>query len=200
RNADHALLGRVDVLAVDLEVLLGGLSRVARKRPLGDTLEHGAQLGVHVGEPGRVAVSVRVEMIKAGIFHLVVTMRVGKRIVSLPEVPFASEEGLVTSGLQNRSERPFRRWQAAAFALEGHGGHAAAIGNAASLHGRPTGRAAWLGIEGKEGHAFTREAIEAGRRHAAVFSAAIGTRVSIAEVIRYDEDDVRLLVLSLGFS
>ena len=34
-NADHPLVGRVDVLAVDLEVLLGGLARLAGERALG---------------------------------------------------------------------------------------------------------------------------------------------------------------------
>jgi hypothetical protein len=34
-NADDALLGRVDVLAVDLEVLLGLLAGLRRERPPG---------------------------------------------------------------------------------------------------------------------------------------------------------------------
>ena len=40
-----------------------------------------------------------------------------------------------------------------------------------------------------------RQAIEVGRRHATVFPAAICARVSVAEVVRYDQDDVRLLCL-----
>src|SRR3954451_17562646 len=34
RDADHALLGRVDILAVDLEVLLGGLAGLPRQGTL----------------------------------------------------------------------------------------------------------------------------------------------------------------------
>ena len=111
-NADDALVRRVDVLAVDLEVLFRRLAGFARQRALGHPLEHLAQLRIHVGEPGRVGVGVGVEMIEADILHLVVALRVGQRVVGLTEVPLAREEGLVAAGLQHRGKRPLGRRQA----------------------------------------------------------------------------------------
>jgi hypothetical protein len=132
-DADHALVGRVDILAVDLEVLLGGLARLARERALGHPLEHLAQLRVHVREPVRVGIGVGVEVIEADVFHLVVALGVGQRVVGFAEMPFAGEEGPVAPGLEHRGERPLGRRQAAALALEGHGRHAAAVRDAAGL-------------------------------------------------------------------
>jgi hypothetical protein len=112
-------------------------------------------------------------------------------------MPLAGEKGLVAAGFENRSQRPLRSRQAAAFALEGDGGHSAAVGNTAGLHGSATRRAAWLGIEGQKGHAFGRNPVKIRGRHAAVFATSIGARVSVTEVIRHDQDDVWFLILSL---
>ena len=191
------MTGVFDVLTVDLEILFRRLSRVARHCALGHALEHGAQLGIHIRKPGRIGVSIGIEVIKARVLHLVVALRVGQRIVGFAKMPLAREERLVAAGLEHRSERPFRCRQAAALALEGHGRHAAAIGNAARLHRRATGRATRLRVERHELHAFGRKAVEIGRRHAAVLAAAVHTRIAVTEVIRHDEDDVGLLVLSL---
>ena len=144
RNADDALVRRVDVLAVDLEVLLRRLAGIAGQRALGHLAEHRAQLRVHVREPGRIGVGVGVEMIEPAILHLVVALRVRQRVVGLAEMPFAGEERLVAAGLQHRGQRPFRRRQAAALALERHRRHAAAVRDAAGLHRRAAGRAARL--------------------------------------------------------
>ncbi len=194
RDADHALRGRIDILAVDLELLLHRLPGVARQGALGHAREHRAQFRRHVREPGRVGVGVGVEMIEAGILHLVVALRIGQRVVGFAQMPLAGEEGLVAAGLEHRSERPFRLRQAAALALEGHGGHAAAIGNTAGLHRRTAGRAARLRIEGEERHALVREAIDVGCRHATANAAAVRTEVAVAGVVRHDQDDVRLLL------
>ena len=196
-NADDALLavdhGRVDVLAVDLELLDRLLPGLAGQRALGDLLEHGPQFRVHVGEPGRIGIGVGVEVIEADILHLVVALGVGQRVVGLAQVPFAGEVGLVAALLQHRRQRPFRRRQAAALALEGHGRHAAAVGDAARLHRRPSRRAARLGVEGEEGHALAGQAVDVRRRHAAPFAAAIRTEVTVAGVVGHDEQDVGLL-------
>jgi hypothetical protein len=50
-------------------------------------------------------------------------------------------------------------WQSAALPLEGYRGHAAAVWEAAGLHRGAAGRAARLGIEREERHAFIRKAI-----------------------------------------
>src|SRR5689334_22130771 len=98
-------------------------------------------------------------------------------------MPLAGEEGLVAAGFENRSQRPFCRRQPSALALERHGGHAAAIGNASGLYGGATRRAARLRVEGPELHAVRGKAIEIWRRHATVVTAAIGAGVAISEVI-----------------
>ena len=87
-------------------------------------------------------------MIEAGILHLVVALGVGQRVVRLAEVPLAGEEGLVAA--LSSAPRPASTPPpaAAALALEGHGGHAAAVRDAPGLHRRPAGRAARLGVDG----------------------------------------------------
>ena len=105
RNADHALFAvdhrRIDVLAVDLEFLFRRLPGIARHRALRDLLEQLTKVRGHVREPGRIGIGVRVEMIEAGILHLVVALRIGERVVGFAEVPFASEERLVATGLEH---------------------------------------------------------------------------------------------------
>ena len=156
RNADDALVRRVDVLAVDLPVLLGRLAGVAGQRALGHLVEHLAQLRVHVGEPGRIAVGVGVAVVEEAVLHHVVALGVGQRVVGLAQVPLAGEVGLVAGRLEDRGQRPLRLRQSAALALEGHGGHAAAVGDAAGLHGGAARRATRLGVEREERHAFAR--------------------------------------------
>ena len=78
-------------------------------------------------------------MIEADILHLVVALGGGQRVIRLAQVPLAREEGLVAGLLQHRGQRPLRRRQPTALALEGHGGHAAAVGDAPRLHRRPAG-------------------------------------------------------------
>ena len=184
-------IGRVDVLAVDLELLVGVLAGLAGQRALGHPLEHRPQLRVHVREPGRVGVGVGVEVVEADILHLVVALGVGQRVVGLAEVPLAGEECLVAARLQHGGQRPLRRRQAAALALEGHGRHAAAVRNAAGLHRGAAGRAARLGVEREERHALVRQPVDVGRRHAAPVAAAVGAEVAIAGVVGDDQDDVR---------
>ena len=129
-------------------------------------------------------------MIEAAIPHLVVAVRVRQRVVGLAEMPFAGEEGLVAGGLEHRRQRPLRRRQPAGLALEGHGGHAAAVRDAPGLHGGAAGRAARLGVEGEERHPFRRQTVDVGGRHAASDAAAVGTEVAVAGVVRDDHDDV----------
>ena len=192
RDADHALLGRVHILAVDLEVLMRRLARVAGERALGHLIEHRPKLGIHVREPGRVPVGVGVEVIEADVFHHVVALRGGERIVGLAEMPLAGEERVVAARLEHGSERPFRRRKAAALALEGHGGHAAAVRDAARLHRGASRRAGGLSVEGQKLHALDRDAVEVRRRGAAIVAAAIGAHVAVAEVVRDDQQDVGL--------
>src|SRR4249920_3881082 len=98
-------------------------------------------------------------MVQASVLHLIVALRIRQRVVGFAEMPLAGEECLVAAGLEHRAECPFSRRQTAALTLEGHGGHATAIRNAARLHRRTTRRAAWLRIERHELHAFGGEAI-----------------------------------------
>src|SRR5450631_3821758 len=97
----------------------------------------------------------------------------------------------------NRGDRPLRRRQAASLALEGHGRHAAAVGDAPCLHRGTAWRATWLPVKRIEGHAFRRHPVEAWSRHAAAFATAIGATVAVTEVIRQDQNDIGLLGLLL---
>jgi len=92
-------------------------------------------------------------------------------------------ECLAARGLERRGERPFRRRQAAALALERLRGHAGAIRNAAGLHRGAAGRATRLGVEIEKGHAFVGHTVDIRRRHAAARAAAIDARVAIAEIV-----------------
>src|SRR5262249_24361555 len=105
-------------------------------------------------------------------------------------MPFTGEISLVTARLEHRSQGPLRFWQTTALALEGHGGHTAAVGEAPRNHSGAPRRAAWLRIEGEEGHAFVRHAIQVRRRHAATRAATIDAGITIPEVIGDHEDDV----------
>ena len=147
RDPDDTLVQRVDVLAVDLEILARRLAGISRQRTLGHLLEHFPQLRVHVRKPLWVGIRVGVEMIKPAILHLVVALRVGQGIVCLTEMPLADEEGLVARGLQYGRECPLGCRQAAALALKRNRRHAAAIWDAARLHRGASRRAARLRIE-----------------------------------------------------
>ena len=194
-DADHALVRRIDILTVDLEVLVRGLAGVARHRALGDLVEHVAKFLRHVREPGRIAVGIGVEMIEPGIFHHVVALGVRQRIVGLAKMPFAGEERVVAAGLQDRGQRPFGGRQAAALSLERDRRHAAAIGNAPRLDRRAAGGATRLPVEGPELHPLVGDAVEVRGRRAAVIAAAIDAHVAVAEVVRHDEHDVGFLDL-----
>ena len=56
RDADDAFLAvddrRIDILAVDLEILLDGLAGVAQQPSLVTFSKHCPQRGIHVREPG----------------------------------------------------------------------------------------------------------------------------------------------------
>src|SRR6516165_32084 len=101
-------------------------------------------------------------------------------------MPFTGEISFVTASLEHRSQGPLRLWQTTALALEGNGGHAAPVGEAPRDHCGASGRAAWLRIEGEEGHSFVRHTIQVGRRDAATRAAAIDAGVPVSEVIRHD--------------
>jgi len=188
----HVLIRLVDVLTDDLEVFLRLLAGLARNRPDGDLLEHRPQFGIHVGEPGRIAVGVCVQVVQADVLHLVVALSVGQRVVGLAQVPLAGEVGLVAALLEHGGQRPLRRGQPSALALEGHGRHAAAIWDATGLHGRPARRAARLRVEREERHPFVGHTVDVGRRHAAPRTAAVRAQVTVPGVVRDDEEDVRL--------
>ena len=196
-NADDACLPvdhrRVDIFAIDLELLMRRLPRLGGQRALRHLVEHGAQVLRHVGEPFLVAIGVCVEMIEKGVFHLVIALRIGQRVIGLAKMPFAGEIGLVAALLQHGRQRPFRLRQAAALTLEGHGRQSAAVGDAPRLHCGAAGRAARLRVEGEEGQAFAGQPVDVRRRHAATFAAAVRTKIAIAGVVRNDQQDVRLL-------
>ena len=192
RDADDALVRRVDILPVDLEVLVRRLAGLARKRALGDPVEHVAQFRVHVREPGRIAVGVGVQVVEADVTHLVEALRIGKRVVGLAQVPLAGEERGVAAELQNRAQRPLRGGQPAALTLEGDRGHAAPVRNASRDHRRASRGAGGLAVEGQELHALGGDAVEVRCRRAAVVAAAVGAHVAVAEVVGYDHDDIGL--------
>ncbi|MNO79415.1 hypothetical protein D3C76_705840 [compost metagenome] len=199
RNADHAGFAvydrRVHVLAIDLEFLDRFFPRLAGQCALGDPLEHLAGFRIHVREPGGICVGVGVEVVQADVFHHVVTLGIGQRIIGFAQVPFAGEVGVVAAGFQHRCQCPLGGWQAAALALEGHGGHAATIGDTPGLHGRPTRCAAGLGIKGVEGDPFCRQLIDAGRGHASTDPTAVGAQVAIAGIVGDDKQDIGLFRL-----
>jgi len=62
----------------------------------------------------------------------------------------------------------------------------------AGLDGRATRRAARLGVEGEEGHAFVGEPVEIRSRHAPALTAAVGPEIAIADVVAHDEENVGL--------
>jgi hypothetical protein len=103
RNADHALVRGVDVLTVDLEVFGHLAARRAGQCALGDLLEHGAQLRIHVGEPGRVSVGVGIQMVEPDIFHFVVALGRGQGVIGFTQMPLAGEEGLVAPCLSTEA-------------------------------------------------------------------------------------------------
>src|SRR5215470_4176949 len=136
-------------------------------------------------------------MIEEAILHDVETMGIREGVIRLAQVPLSREIRLVAAGLQHRSQRPFCFWQTTALALEGHGGHATAIGEAPSDHRSTSRRAAWLPIERKEGDPFLRHAIQVRRRHATTRAATIHAGITVSEVIADDDDNVGFLVCRL---
>lgn len=118
RDADDALVWAVDVLPVDLELFLGLFARIAGKRALGHLRVHVAQFRVHFREPFGIGVSVGVEVVEATVFHHVIAISVGKRVVGFTQVPLAGEEGLVAGGLEHGGQGPFCCWKPAALALK----------------------------------------------------------------------------------
>ncbi len=197
-NSNDAFLGSVDILAVDLEVLLGGFARVAGHGAFGHLVKERAQLFRHVREPGGIAVGVGVQVIEPAILHHVVALGIGQRVVGFAEMPLAGEVSFVSAGLEHRAQRPLRGGQPAALALEGHGGHAAAVGDAPGLHRGASRRAAWLGVKRPELHAVFRQAVNVGGGHAAPHAAAVGSEVTVAGIVRHDEEDVGFLVRRLS--
>ncbi|MNZ81500.1 hypothetical protein D3C78_1001690 [compost metagenome] len=193
-NPDHPWLAidhrRVHVLAIDLELFDGLFPGFARERPLGHFGEHRPGVRVHVGEPLRVGIGVGIEVIEADVFHHVIPLGVGQRIVVFAQVPFAGEVGVIATGLEHRGQRPLSRGQTATLALEGHGGHAAAVRNASGLHRRPAGGATGLGVERVKGCAFCGQLVDAGGRHASADTPAIGAQVTVAGVVGDDKQDV----------
>ncbi|MNV42930.1 hypothetical protein D3C71_1346300 [compost metagenome] len=194
RNADHAFLavhdGRVHILPIDLEFFARLFAGVARQRAARDLLEHGAQFWIHVGEPGGIRIGVGVKVIQARVLHFVIALGVGQRIVRFAQVPLAGEECLVATGFQYRGQRPFLCRQAAALALERNGRHAAAVWNAAGLHGGAPRGATGLCVKRKEGHAFLGQPVDVGRGHATARAAAVRAKVAVAGVVGHDKNDV----------
>ena len=192
-NTNHALVRRVDVLAVDLEVLCRLFTGLARERPLCDLREHLAQVLRHVREPSRIGISVGVEVVKTDVFHHVIALGIWQRVVRFTKVPLAGEIGVVATGFQNRRQCPLGSGKAATLALEGHRRHAGPVGNTACLHGGTSRRAAGLGVEMREHHAVVSQLVDVRRRHAAGFTAQIRASVAVAGIVRHNEEDVGLL-------
>src|SRR6185369_17141629 len=121
----------------------------------------------------------------------------GYGIVSFAQMPLAGEISFVTTGLEHGCEGPFGFGQAAALALKCHSSHTAAVWYASGLHCRAAGRATWLGIERKEGHAFHRHAIDVRCRHAATYAATVRPKIAVAGVVRHNEKNVGFAGLRL---
>ncbi|MNY56071.1 hypothetical protein D3C86_1921130 [compost metagenome] len=114
-------------------------------------------------------------------------------------MPLTGEIGLVTAGLEHRGQRPLGGGQTTALALEGHGGHAAAIGDTPGLHGGSPWRAARLRVERIKGCALSGQLVDAGCRHAAADAATIRAQIAVAGIVGYDEQDIGFFCLcSLG--
>ncbi|MNF62714.1 hypothetical protein D3C84_443990 [compost metagenome] len=182
-------------MAVDLELLNRRFACLARECTLGDLLEHRPGFRIHVREPGRVGVGVGIEVIKADVFHHVIALGIGQRVISFAQMPFAGEVGVVATGFQHRGQRPFGSRQTAALTLKGHGGHAAAVGDAPGLHGGPARRATGLGVKRIEGGALGGQLINARGRHASPDTATVGAQVTVAGVVGDDEQDVGFFCL-----
>src|SRR6516165_1409070 len=87
--------------------------------------------------------------------------------------------------------------QTTTLSLKRYRRHAAAVGDPAG-HDRSAARsAAWLTIEGKEGHSFGGDAVEVGCRNATAFAAAVDSQITPAYVITDYEDDIWLASTSL---
>src|SRR5271154_4586283 len=124
--------------------------------------------------------------------HFIKTMRVWQRIIGLAKVPFPGEECVVARRLKNRRQRPFFGRETASLTLKGDSRHAAAVRNTACYH-RGTARcAAWLGIEREECHSLACHAVEIRGRHPTPLTAAIRTEITVANIIPYYQNDVRL--------
>ncbi|MNV65699.1 hypothetical protein D3C71_1584120 [compost metagenome] len=75
-------------------------------------------------------------------------------------------------------------------ALERDRRHAAAIWDAAGLHGSAPWRATGLCIEREEGHPLFRKPVDIGGGHSTSDTATVGAEVPVARVVRYDQNDV----------
>lgn len=100
-NSNNTLFRSIDILTIDLPILAGWLAGVARKRTLGDLVEHGPQFGVHIGEPGGVAVGVCIAVIEEAMLHHIVALRVGQSVIGFTQMPLAGEVGLVAGGFHH---------------------------------------------------------------------------------------------------
>src|SRR3546814_2393438 len=77
--------------------------------------------------------------------------------------------------------------QTATLALESHGGHAAAVRDAAGLDGGAAGRATRLGVEREEGHPLVGQTVEIGCGHASAGPTSIGAEIAVAGVVRHED-------------
>src|SRR5512143_48753 len=98
-------------------------------------------------------------------------------------MPLAGEERFIASCLEHGGQRPFSGGQSTSLPLESHGRHAAAIWDAAGLHGGAAGCAARLRVEVEERHALLRHALQVWCRHAAARTSAVRTGVAVAEIV-----------------
>ncbi|MNC32218.1 hypothetical protein D3C75_805630 [compost metagenome] len=201
RNTDNALLAINDrcihILAINLEFFDGLLARLAGQCALGHFSEHCAGFRVHVREPFRVGIGIGIEVIQADVLHHVIALGIGQGVVGFAQVPLAGEVGVIAAGFQHRCQGPFGRWQTTALALEGHGGHAAAVGNTPGLHGRAARCAAGLGIEREKGFAVFGHLVDVRRRHAAALAAAVRAEVAVTGVVGDNKQNVGFIRLRL---
>jgi len=102
-------------------------------------------------------------MIEKGVFHLVIALRIGQRVIGLAKMPFAGEIGLVapffSTDAASIPPSASRRltWKARS-SIRCVGMRPSAL--------RRGGRAARLRVEGEEGQAFAGQPVDVRRRHA----------------------------------
>ncbi|MNV56481.1 hypothetical protein D3C71_1487690 [compost metagenome] len=134
-------------------------------------------------------------MIEADVLHHVIALGIGHRIVGFTQVPLAGEIGFVTAGLEHRGQGPFSGGQTTALTLKGHGGHAAAIGDAPGLHGGSPRRTTRLRVEGIKGCTLSGQFVDAGCRHASTDPATVWPKITVAGIVGHDEQDIGLFCL-----